>query len=301
MEAIKGKLQISSKKKILLSQFQDEYLEWCEKNRSPATYKKAESCLKKLSEITGDIYLYSITRKHLDDYVNYHLSRGLSKVTINIHIRTIKSAFSKAVEWGYIEENPFKGYKQLKVQEKPPKFLLPEQIALVESVINDNTWKFIFRLLVYTGMRIGELLNLKWSDIDFKRNLIVVRRSKNFKTRVIPIHPELRKELLKHYKVKQSEKVVLFSKSYIEHKLKKFFREANFPDLRIHDLRHTFASLLVMSGVELRTIQELLGHTSYRTTEIYAHLAPQHLYKAIEKFPSPCTKESKIGNIFSQG
>ncbi|RUM40933.1 MAG: hypothetical protein DSY34_04545 [Desulfurobacterium sp.] len=284
-EQIAGRLNIPSRKKILLSTFSKEYLEWCENNRSTETFKKARHCLKRLQEIIGDIYLYNISRKHLDDYVSHLLSWGISKVTINVHIRTLKSAFSKAVEWEYLEKNPFLGYKQLKVQQKPPRFLLPEEVEKIEEMIDDEMWIFIFRFFIYTGLRLGELVTIRWKDIDFNRDILTVRKSKNFQSRVIPLHPKLKSELMKYYQGKEEEKIVPYSKSYIEHKLKMYFRRAGFHDLRIHDLRHTFASLMVMNGVDLKTVQELLGHTSYKTTEIYAHLAPHHLQQAIKKFP----------------
>ena len=269
--------------KIPLSQFIKEYLEWAKNNRSEETYTKARHVLNRLKEVIGDIYIQNFSRRHMDEYVNHLLDCGLSKVTVNVHIRTLKAAFSKAVEWEYLKENPLRGYKQLKVQQKPPRFLLPNQIQKVEEVIDKEDWLFVFRLLAYTGMRVGEACRLVWSDIDLERGLITVKRAKNFQSRVIPIHPKLKQELLKRQPA--VGRVVPYCRDYVEHKLKEYFRKAGFPELKVHDLRHTFASLMVMSGVDLRTVQELLGHTSYKTTEIYAHLAPSHLQNAIRKLP----------------
>ena len=269
--------------KVPLSQFTQEYLEWAKENRSEETYTKARHTLNRLREVVGDVFIQNLSKRHLDEYVSHLLSCGLSRVTVNVHIRTLKAALSKAVEWEYIKENPFKGYKLLKVQQKPPRFLLPDQIKQVEDVIDKEEWLFIFRFLVYTGMRIGEAVRLNWRDVDLERGIITVKKTKNFQSRVIPIHQNLKRELLKRHPA--VGRVILYSRDHIEHKLKQYFRKAGFPELRVHDLRHTFASLMVMAGVDLKTVQELLGHTSYKTTEIYAHLAPAHLQEAIKKLP----------------
>ena len=281
-EYLAGKLIILKEgRKVLLSEFIQEYLDWAKNNRSEETYTKARHVLNRFKEVVGDVHLKSLTKRHLDEYVSRLLESGLSKVTVNVHIRTLKAAFSKAVEWEYVKENPFKGYKLLKVQQKPPRFLLPDEIKRIESVIDREEWLFAFRVLVYTGMRIGEAVRLTWKDIDLERGIITVRKSKNFQSRVIPIHPTLKSEFEKRYPA--VGKVIGYCRDHIEHKLKKYFRKAGFPELRVHDLRHTFASLMVMAGVDLKTVQELLGHTSYKTTEIYAHLAPYHLHDAIRK------------------
>ncbi len=281
-EYLAGKLIILKQgRKIPLSEFTSEYLDWAKENRSRETYVKARHTLNRLKEVVGDVFIQNLSKRHLDEYVSYLLSCGLSRVTVNVHIRTLKAAFSKAVEWEYLKQNPFKGYKLLKVQQKPPRFLLPNQVKQVEAVIDKEEWLFIFRLLVYTGMRIGEAVRLNWKDIDLERGIITVKKTKNFQSRVIPIHPKLKQELLKRYPA--VGKVIGYSRDHIEHKLKDYFRKAGFPELRVHDLRHTFASLMVMAGVDLKTVQELLGHTSYKTTEIYAHLAPYHLQDAIKK------------------
>ena len=283
-EYLAGRLIILKQgQKVLLSEYIKEYLDWCENNRSYETFKKARFALNDFKDVIGNLYLTSLKKKHLDDYISHLLARGLTKTSVNVYIRTLKSAFSKAVEWEYLRENPFAGYKQLKIQEKPPKFLLPEQIKTVERVIDDPFWLFVFRLLIYTGMRLGEVTRLQWSHIDFERGVIVVEKSKSYKSRVIPIHPVLREELIKRYPT--VGKVIGYSPDYIRRRLKRYFEKAGFKDLRIHDLRHTFASLMVMAGVDLKTVQELLGHQDYRTTEIYAHLAPHHLQEAIKKLP----------------
>ncbi|EDP73902.1 tyrosine-type recombinase/integrase, partial [Hydrogenivirga sp. 128-5-R1-1] len=281
---LKGKIILLSEgKKIKLSEFIEEYLEWCRENRSDETFKKAQYVLNKFKDYIGDIYVKSINKKHMDDYISKLLSEGLSRTTANIHIRTIKSALTKAVEWEYVKEHPLRGYKLLKIQQKPPKFLLPQQIKEVEKIIDEEIWQFVFRLFIYTGMRLGEITRLKWEHINLNREIITVEKSKSFHSRVIPIHPTLKKDIIRYKK--DIGKVVPFKRRYIQERLKNYFRKAGYPDLRVHDLRHTFASLMVMAGVDLKTVQELLGHQSYRTTEIYAHLAPHHLKEAIKKFP----------------
>ncbi len=283
-EYIKGKIVLFSEgQNIKLSQFIEEYLNWCKENRSAETYRKAYYTLTQFLNVAGDVYLKSLTKKHIDDYVSYQLGRGISRTTINIHIRTIKSALTKAIEWEYIKKHPFEGYKQLKTHKKHPKFLLPEDIAKIEKVIDNEFWLFVFRIFIYTGMRLGEVQRLRWEHIDIKRNVIVVEKSKSFQSRIIPIHPRLRAEL--EARLPAVGRVVNYASSTIEHKLKKYFRKAGYEKIRVHDLRHTFASLMVMNGVDLKTVQELLGHQSYQTTEIYAHLSPQHLHDAIKKFP----------------
>jgi integrase len=282
-EYLAGKLMLLKHgPRTTLLDFEKEYLDWCENNRSRESFEKAKHVLRLFREVVGNKTLESLKKKDLDDYVNFLLQNGYAKTTVNLHLRTIKAAISKAVEWEYLKLHPFKGYKQLKVQQKPPRFLMPADVKKIEEVIDRPEWLLTFRLLVYTGMRRGELVNLFWKDVDLERELITVRRSKNYQSRVIPIHPDLKRELLKWYPA--VGRVIPFSsKHHITHKLKEYFIKAGYKELRVHDLRHTFASLMVMAGVDLKTVQELLGHTSYKTTEIYAHLAPQHLKEAIRK------------------
>jgi len=283
-EYLKGNVEVhlkSKSDKIKLSQFFDEYLSWCEKARAERTYQKAEEVSKKFLEYIGDLTLSTLSRKHLDKYVSYMINLGYSRTTVNVHIRTLKSILSKAVEWEYLEKNPFSGYKALKVQERPPAFLLPEDIEKVEQVIEDPDWLFVFRLFVYTGMRKGEVASLKWEDVDLDREVIVVKKTKNYRTRVIPIHPKLLSMLKERYG--RGSKVCPFTYHTLSGGIKNILTKAGFSHLRLHDLRHTFASLLVMKGVDLRTVQELLGHEDYKTTEIYAHLSPIHLKEAVRK------------------
>jgi len=206
---LKGKIILLSEgKKIRLSEFIEEYLTWARENRSEETYKKAAYTLNKFKEHIGDVYVKSLTKKHLDEYVSFLLAQSVSRTTANIHIRTIKSALSKAVEWEYVSKHPFEGYKQLKVHQKPPRFLLPEDIVKVEEMIDDDFWLFVFRIFIYTGMRLGEVLN---------RNIIKVEKTKTFQTRIIPIHPKLRTEL--EARMPAMGKVVPYAKPTIEHRL----------------------------------------------------------------------------------
>ena len=137
-------------------------------------------------------------------------------------------------------------------------------------------------LVLNSGLRKSELLHLKWSDIDLKNRLLFIWDTKNKESRSIPLNDNavkviiriprnLKSEYLFPSPVNQLKPWVDFRKDW-----KKALRKAGIEDFTFHDLRHTFASHLVMAGVDLKTVQELLGHKSIEMTLRYAHLSSSH-------------------------
>ncbi len=150
----------------------------------------------------------------------------------------------------------------------------------------------VFLTLANTGMRLGELINLEWTDVDFERRTITIKvkdfwEPKNSKPRVIPMTNKL-VEVLKDLK-KDSRWVFTtrngrqLNRNHLRERLVKVCMNIGIELANIHTFRHTFASHLIMKGVDLPTIQKLMGHSDIKTTMIYAHLAPEHLKSAIEK------------------
>ncbi|MDD5016441.1 MAG: site-specific integrase, partial [Atribacterota bacterium] len=145
-----------------------------------------------------------------------------------------------------------------------------------------------------TGMRRGELLNLEWRDIDFTRKKIKIRVKEDWEPKTserdIPINDRLVEVLIKHKKQSKGSLVFTDSKGEKIHKnelrkeLIRITKKCGFPDVtKLHSLRHTFASHLVMSGVDLPTVKKLMGHSDIETTMIYSHLADEHVDKAVER------------------
>ncbi len=138
-----------------------------------------------------------------------------------------------------------------------------------------------------TGMRKSEILNLRWFDVDFQLGQITLRDTKNGRERYIPMNRTLTKTLEKN-KIKAQSEYVFTKKDGSPFKdiRKPFFkaiRKAGVGEFRFQDLRHTFASQLVMNGVDLVTVKELLGHRSIDMTMRYAHLSQDHKKRAVER------------------
>ncbi len=133
---------------------------------------------------------------------------------------------------------------------------------------------------IHSGMRRGEILNLKWSDVDFRARLITVRIAKSGKQRKIPIDDTLFSTLAKLTSrfangfVFPSPKKAGAPYQDIHHTWGRLVRKTGIIDVRFHDLRHTFASHLVMAGVDIRTVQELLGHATLAMTERGTRISP---------------------------
>ena len=145
-----------------------------------------------------------------------------------------------------------------------------------------------------TGLRRGEVFNLRWSDVDLEKKQLTVEgaTSKSGQTRHIPLNSEAA-SILTNWRA-QAQGQWVFTSPVTNKKfdnIKKSWEglrsRAGVPDFWFHDLRHTFASKLVMAGEDLYVIKELLGHSTIQMTERYAHLAPEHKVRAVEKLTAP--------------
>ena len=199
----------------------------------------------------------------------------------------LKNIFTKAVEWNKISENKIKNVKLLRTSNKRLRYLEKEEIP---KLINNCAihLKPIVILALNTGMRRGEIFGLKWQDIDYRRGIIYLLDTKNSEKREVPINETVKRAILGVRKNKHSAHVFCNNngKPYIDSR-KAFhtaLRKAEIKNFRFHDLRHTFASQLVMMGVDLNTVRELLGHKSLDMTLRYAHLSPDHKSRAVAKF-----------------
>jgi len=200
--------------------------------------------------------------------------------TVNRELGTLSNMLNKAVDWGMIESSPFKGIRRFRVSNVNLRIISNEEFNLLyESSSLDL--KPILLCAISTGMRRGELLNLKWSDTNLKNGYIKVRDSKNYESRTIPINATLLKALSDLKKYSKSD-YVFEGRKTIKKVWTKALKKSGIAHCRFHDLRHSFASRLVMAGVDLVTVAELMGHKDITMTKRYSHPTPEHKIHAVE-------------------
>lgn len=175
--------------------------------------------------------------------------------------------------------------KQLQENNRRLRFLSKEEIASLIDACDPHLRPIAITAL-NTGMRKGEILNLTWDQVDLKHGFILLVNTKNGERREIPINDTLRETLLGLTRRLDVPYVFYDQKTGKPYQdIKRSFasacRRARIRDFRIHDCRHTFASQLIMAGVDLTTVKELLGHKTITMTMRYAHLAPSHKVKAV--------------------
>jgi integrase len=251
-----------------------------------------------LRETFGKHYLSEITYLDLETYRNRRRStptwagKPRADATVNREVATLRHMLNKAVEWGMLENNPFsKGSKLgLKENNHRLRFLTEEEVgALLKACSDLSTYSPHLRPLVETalntGMRRGELLSLKWEQI--RNGFIYLTKTKTNKARQIPINDRLAQVFQEVRRGNQMKSEFVFCNANggrlytVNRSFPSACRRAGIEDFHFHDLRHTFASHLVMNGVSLKAVQELLGHTSLAMTMRYAHLSQAHLQEAV--------------------
>ena len=217
------------------------------------------------------------------------------EVTINYEIKTLRSIFRFGIQRSFCLTNPCDGVRRThNSNHKIPRFLTREECALFLENCEEQFYP-VFLMLLYTGVRLGEILHLEWRDIDLGRGTVRICAKNDWlpKTgeREIPLNRGLKKVLTakKRRGVSEQERVFHYSNpnSFGRFLRKQVVRTADRAGIQgltqVKTFRHTFASHLVMSGVDLPTVARLLGHTDIKTTMIYSHLAPVHLAGAVQK------------------
>jgi integrase len=210
--------------------------------------------------------------------------------TVNRDLTLLKAMLTKAVAWKLLDRSPASDVRYLPENNARLRYLATDEIERLLSAARADVARWLEPAIIFaihTGLRQGELLNLRWRDLDLTVGLLTVQLAKNNEKRHIPLNRDVREvvDTLPHYgewvlawpwgdRVPDTTLYAAFGRAC---------HAASITDFRWHDLRHTFASHLVMAGVDLRTVQELLGHKSLEMTMRYSHLAPAHKAAAVEK------------------
>lgn len=201
--------------------------------------------------------------------------------TINRYLGVLKSLMQKALEWGYLGENPLRHVRPLPIKESPVSAFTLEDIERIRKATVSQLQRVFIEIAFLTGLRRSEMQNLKWSDINFKSGMIRVDAGKNRKIRFVPLHPKLKKHLLEWRKKNSGEYVLSESgkkanKWNYGRRFKAILKRAGLEG-SIHKTRHTWISHLALSGANMNIVQKWAGHADIKTTNrIYTHVLPHH-------------------------
>ena len=272
--------------------------------------------------------LDALTAWHFEKWKMERHKKGLAPTTINRELAALRSALSKAVDWGQLDAHPMQRVKSARgPQESRIRFLSAAEESDLRDNLDEreirmragrdsfNAWRreramkelpirnadfFVDHLhpmvllALNTGLRRGELFSLRWSDISLNSTSpqlhVRAAASKSKRARHVPLNKEAQSAMLKWQSQQcAAEDTLVFPGrkggrlDNINRSWRGLVSSARIRDFRFHDLRHHFASRLVMAGVDLNTVRELLGHADIKMTLRYAHLAPEHKAAAVER------------------
>ena len=285
-----------SQKLIRLKELWGEYLSSSSALLSTATVERKKNALKHVFKFFKDIQVSEIDFVMIEKYLSFRKKEILERSsntrkreqeisfrTANIELAVLSNLLNFAVRRNYLDNNPAAGIKKLNELSRLKTLSDSDIDELIAGATNKLT-RDLITFLIYTGCRKGEALNLKWDDVDMQNDVIAIKGTKTKYDRYIPISGALKRVL----EGINREYVYVFS--YRGKKLSNFresfktaCKRAGLNDLRVHDLRHVFASKMVMSGTSLYITGELLGHRTPQMTMRYAHLAPYTLKKAVDE------------------
>src|SRR5438094_1455113 len=230
--------------------------------------------------------LGQITRAEIEAWRRERMSK-CRPATINRDLSRLRHMLNLAVEWELLEESPMQGIKFLRENNARTRYLsLEECQRLIASCIAPHI-RAMVSVALHSGMRLGEILNLRWRDLDFESSFILVRDSKNGEARHVPMDATL-SVLFRAYPHRLGTDLVFSSPRGgrivdVRTGFQNACKRAELTDLHFHDLRHTFASQFVMAGGDLYILKEILGHKSPAMAARYAHVSPTYLIKSIDR------------------
>lgn len=338
-EQQRGKLVANSSQTV--EQFIVDWLENTHRRKvRPRTYERyREAVHLHIVPALGHIQLQKLTAQHVRAFYTKKEDEGLAPSTITCYHSVLHLALDMAMKWGIIPQNVcnlVSPPRRARFEIQP---LTTEQAEKLLTTVRGHKWEALYILALATGLRRGEILGLKWQDIDFKTGVLHVRRilsrvpskmpgrthvyveaepKTKQSRRSVAIAPFAMAALHGH-KVRQLEAKLKAGAAWQDHDyvfctsfgthlnpnevvaaLKKLLKQAELPNIRFHDLRHSAATLLLKLDVHPKIVQELLGHTQISMTmDIYSHVLPgmhreviQKLHESFQKSPQKSDSDS---------
>lgn len=267
----------------------------------------------------GDIWLQKLTPQQVQSFLTKKLDEGLSPKYVREMLGVLRLALKNAVQWGYVSRNVCELVTRPRVPKHDIAPLTLEQAQRFRQHLQGHRFEVLITMAVVTGMRRGELLSLRWSDIDFQRGILQVLHTVDRFTgygyvegepksaagvRSIRL-PAFLVEMLKQHRVQQvaqksqaktwQERDLVFPNSrggylhpnHLGEAFRELLEEAGLPSIRFHDLRHSAATILLSMVVNIKVIQEMLGHSDISITlRVYGHLLPSMQQEAVDRWDS---------------
>lgn len=300
---------------IKFAAYADMWMEQhCKKQLAPKSIAENQKLLRRTVAALGHLRMDKIKPLHIqqfydnlaDDGMNEKTGGKLSSSTLMHYHRLLSSMFNRAVLWGIIPASPLK-VQPPKVEQAEAAHLDEDQAAALLGALEGEPiqYRTMINLLLYTGLRKGELLGLEWQDIDFEKRIMHVQRSSQYiqGAGIITKPPKNKRSqraiklsesasvMLREYRVWQAEQRLSVGDRWedcgrlfvtwdgrpmhpdtLPRWFDKFLKRHGLPDINIHGLRHTCASLMIAHNVDIRTVSKRLGHAQVSTTgNIYAH------------------------------
>jgi integrase len=267
----------------------------------------------------GDIWLQKLTPQQVQSFLTKKLAEGLSPKYVREMLGVLRLALNNAVQWGYLSRNVCDLVTRPRVPKHDITPLTLEQARRFRQHIQGHRFEVLITMAVVTGMRRGELLSLRWSDIDFQKSILQVLHTVDrfaghgyvegepksaAGVRSIRL-PGFLVDMLKQHQVQQmaqksqakiwEERDLVFPNSrggylhpnHLGEAFRALLEQAGLPAIRFHDLRHSAATILLSMGVNIKVIQEMLGHSDISITlRVYGHLLPSMQQEAVDKWDS---------------
>lgn len=274
---------------ITFSEFFDEkYLPHAKAHKR--SWDRDVQLFRRIRDVFGGKRLNEITRHQIQDFHSSVKVEGLSPASADHHLKLIRHSLNLAVEWEILNKNPAAGIRQFNEDNKVEHYLDDEELQRLVSVLRANDPPMVCKVALFllsTGARLSEALNADWAHIDRRSGVwrIPATNSKSKRVRSIPLNESAIQVLDQLGTEGKSDHLFINLKTgrrltVVNKVWRRLRTKAGLPHLRLHDLRHQFASFLVNAGHTIYEVQKILGHSDTKVTERYAHLSLKTLEKA---------------------
>ena len=267
------------------------------KPRTRANYVTHLAVLK--AHFGEDRYVDELRKAHVAGFISELKKAGLKTPTIRRYLATLSSLLSFAERSGWVLQNPILHLDKRAIPEAQPRtrFLSRDEYRRLLAASSPHLRPLI-EMAVETGMRLEELLSLKWEQVDLDRREVRLTVTKSSQPRVIPLSERAVAVLVAGTRGRRASPYVFINSATgeryrrIQRPFRTVCRRVGLQDLRFHDLRHTFASWAVQSGVDLYPLSRILGHSTLQMTARYTHLSTGHLHQVIKTMAKSTATEA---------